>query len=376
MRHLRALADAGLNTVHLLPVFDIATIPERRADQQSPTCDLGALPPDSTQQQACVAAVAGRDGFNWGYDPWHYTTPEGSYATNPEGPGRTLEFRNMVASLNRAGLRVVMDVVYNHTTASGQDPRSVLDRIVPGYYHRLSLTGAVETSTCCANTASEHRMMEKLIVDSVVTWARDYKVDGFRFDLMGHHPKANTARRAPRPRSADAVARRRRRPADLPLRRGLELRRGRRRRPLRAGHAGEHGRDRDRHVQRPPARRRPRWRPVRRGSPHPGLRHRAGQRSQRCAGQRHPGRAGGADPAVPRPDQGRPRRQPAPATASSTAPAPRSRARTSTTTAARPGTPPTRRRRSPTSMPTTTRRSSTRCSSSCRRARRWPIGCG
>ena len=97
----------------------------------------------------------------------------------------------MVKGINRAGLRVVMDVVYNHTPASGQDPKSILDRIVPGYYHRLSPTGAVETSTCCANTATEHRMMEKLMVESVVTWAREYKVDGFRFDLMGHHSKAN-----------------------------------------------------------------------------------------------------------------------------------------------------------------------------------------
>ena len=90
-----------------------------------------------------------------------------------------------------AGLRVVMDVVYNHTTAAGQSERSVLDRIVPGYYHRLNLDGGLETSTCCANTATEHRMMEKLMVDSVLTWARDYKVDGFRFDLMGHHMKSN-----------------------------------------------------------------------------------------------------------------------------------------------------------------------------------------
>jgi pullulanase-type alpha-1,6-glucosidase len=84
-----------------------------------------------------------------------------------------------------------MDVVYNHTPAAGQDPKSILDRIVPGYYHRLSATGSVETSTCCSNTATEHRMMEKLMVDSVVTWAKQYKVDGFRFDLMGHHSKAN-----------------------------------------------------------------------------------------------------------------------------------------------------------------------------------------
>ena len=134
--------------------------------------------------------MADTDGFNWGYDPFHYTVPEGSYATNPDGPSRTLEFRQMVAGLNKTGLRVVMDVVYNHTTASGQDPKSVLDRIVPGYYQRLSATGTVENSTCCANTASEHAMMEKLLIDSVLTWAVDYKVDGFRFDLMGHHSRA------------------------------------------------------------------------------------------------------------------------------------------------------------------------------------------
>ena len=191
MKHLAALAKSGLNTVHLLPAFDIATIEENRADQQQPACDLPALPPDSEQQQECVSAVADRDGFNWGYDPLHYTTPEGSYATNPDGAGRTKEFRQMVAGLNNTGLRVVMDVVYNHTAASGQDPNSVLDRVVPGYYQRLSATGEQETSTCCANTASEHKMMEKLMIDSLVTWARQYKVDGFRFDLMGHHSKQN-----------------------------------------------------------------------------------------------------------------------------------------------------------------------------------------
>jgi pullulanase len=86
---------------------------------------------------------------------------------------------------------VVMDVVYNHTNAAGQDENSVLDRIVPGYYHRLDDKGQVETSTCCANTASEHNMMEKLMIDSLVTWATEYKVDAFRFDLMGHHMLRN-----------------------------------------------------------------------------------------------------------------------------------------------------------------------------------------
>ncbi len=191
MRHLKALGDAGVNYLHLLPAFDFATIPEKRADQAQPACDLAALPPDSDQQQTCVAAVADSDGYNWGYDPLHYTVPEGGYAVDPAGAKRTTEFRQMVAGINQAGLRVVMDVVYNHTSAAGTDPKSVLDQVVPGYYQRLLSDGSVANSTCCANTAPEHAMMGKLVVDSLVTWARQYKVDGFRFDLMGHHPKAN-----------------------------------------------------------------------------------------------------------------------------------------------------------------------------------------
>ncbi|GHF32430.1 hypothetical protein GCM10010218_11830 [Streptomyces mashuensis] len=190
-RHLRELAAAGTSYVHLLPAFDFATVPEKKAAQQGPACDLAALPADSDAQQKCVAATAAHDAYNWGYDPLHYTVPEGSYASDPDGPRRTLEFRAMVQGLAGAGLRTVMDVVYNHTAAAGQDDRSVLDRIVPGYYQRLLDDGAVATSTCCANTAPEHAMMGKLVVDSVVTWAKQYKVDGFRFDLMGHHPKAN-----------------------------------------------------------------------------------------------------------------------------------------------------------------------------------------
>ncbi|WP_436757600.1 pullulanase-type alpha-1,6-glucosidase [Streptosporangium sp. V21-05] len=191
MRELRGLAGDGLTHVHLLPVFDMATVPERRADRTEPDCDLASMPPDSEEQQACVARTAAKDSFNWGYDPLHYTVPEGSYASEPDGSSRIREFRGMVGGLNQAGLRVVMDVVYNHTHASGQDPTSVLDRLVPGYYHRLLDDGTIATSTCCANTAPEHAMMGRLVVDSIVTWAREYKVDGFRFDLMGHHPKAN-----------------------------------------------------------------------------------------------------------------------------------------------------------------------------------------
>ena len=191
MKHLKELADSGTSYVHLLPAFDIGTIPEKKSAQQKPACDLSVYAPDSEEQQACVAKAAANDGFNWGYDPLHYTVPEGSYASDPDGTGRTVEFRQMVQGLNGAGLRTVMDVVYNHTVASGQDDKSVLDRIVPGYYQRLLDDGTVATSTCCANTAPENTMMGKLVVDSIVTWAKEYKVDGFRFDLMGHHPKAN-----------------------------------------------------------------------------------------------------------------------------------------------------------------------------------------
>ncbi|MFF3285751.1 pullulanase-type alpha-1,6-glucosidase [Streptomyces sp. NPDC003023] len=190
-KHLRDLAGAGTSYVHLLPAFDIGTIPEKKSDQQQPECDLKILAPDSPEQQACIAKAAAKDAFNWGYDPLHYTVPEGSYSTDPDGTRRTVEFRQMVKALNEDGLRTVMDVVYNHTVAAGQSDKSVLDRIVPGYYQRLLADGSVATSTCCANTAPENAMMGKLVVDSLVTWARDYKVDGFRFDLMGHHPKEN-----------------------------------------------------------------------------------------------------------------------------------------------------------------------------------------
>jgi len=192
MGHLASLAQSGLTTVHLLPAFDIASVNEDKSTWASVDEKLlENYSPDSDQQAQAVALIKGTDGFNWGYDPYHYTTPEGSYATNPEGSVRILEFRQMVQALNNTGLRVVMDVVYNHTSQSGQDPKSVLDKIVPGYYYRLDAEGNVTTSTCCQNTATENRMMEKLMVDSVITWAKEYKVDGFRFDLMGHHMLRN-----------------------------------------------------------------------------------------------------------------------------------------------------------------------------------------
>lgn len=190
MQHLAALSEAGLTHLHLLPTFDIATINEDKSTWVTPSFEeLASLPPDSEEQQALIGAIRDQDPFNWGYDPFHYSVPEGSYAVNAEGINRIVEYRDMVQALNEIGLRVVVDVVYNHTNASGQSDFSVLDRIVPGYYHRLNSTGRVETSTCCQNTATEHDMMRKLMVDSVVTWATAYKIDAFRFDLMGHHMK-------------------------------------------------------------------------------------------------------------------------------------------------------------------------------------------
>jgi len=186
MRHLRGLARAGLTDVHLLPIFDLATVPELG-------CVTPAIPaagPDSEAQQAAVAEVRDQDCFNWGYDPLHYTAPEGSFASDPDdGAIRIRELRAMVMGLHGAGLRIGMDVVYNHTSASGEADKSVLDRVVPGYYHRLDANGDVTHSTCCENTAAENLMMGKLMIDSVVTWATQYHIDSFRFDLMSFHPR-------------------------------------------------------------------------------------------------------------------------------------------------------------------------------------------
>lgn len=218
LKHLQTLKDAGLTYFHLMPTFDIATVnedPEKRVnlnDTVAKLCELNASAalcnsadknvtllsllesynPESSDAQALMNDMRALDSFNWGYDPYHYTVPEGSYASDAEGTVRIEEFRQMVKALHDMGLKVVMDVVYNHTNASGNNEKSVLDKVVPGYYHRLNAdSGAVEQSTCCDNTASENTMMEKLMVDSLVTWTRDYKIDSFRFDLMGHHMKSN-----------------------------------------------------------------------------------------------------------------------------------------------------------------------------------------
>jgi pullulanase-type alpha-1,6-glucosidase len=230
VKHLKSLSEVGVSHLHLLPAFDIATInedalqiidvddqfshlctqnPEILTDRElSPFCKSDSSIADVLQQlqasdsinnpivQRLHNWIRNSDSFNWGYDPYHYTVPEGSYSSNAEGMQRIIEFREMVMAIkNDIGMNVVMDVVYNHTNAQGLESKSVLDKVVPWYYHRLNeFSGAVEKSTCCANTAPEHRMFAKLIDDSIQTWVGDYKIDAFRWDLMGHHPLSQMKR--------------------------------------------------------------------------------------------------------------------------------------------------------------------------------------
>jgi len=151
------LLELGITHVHLLPVYDYATV-----DEATP-----------------------EDEFNWGYDPKNYNVPEGSYSTDPfNGEVRIKEFKQMVQALHNAGIGVIMDVVYNHT----YDANSAFNRIVPYYYYRYTSTGANSSASGCGNdTASERYMYGKFMVDSVKYWATEYNLDGFRYDLMGLH---------------------------------------------------------------------------------------------------------------------------------------------------------------------------------------------
>lgn len=151
------LVNLGITHVHLLPVYDYATV-----DESNPN-----------------------SGFNWGYDPKNYNVPEGSYSTDPyNGEVRIKEFKQMVQALHESGIGVVMDVVYNHT----YDANSAFNKIVPYYYYRYTSSGANSSASGCGNdTASERYMFRKFMVDSVSYWAEEYDLDGFRFDLMGLH---------------------------------------------------------------------------------------------------------------------------------------------------------------------------------------------
>ena len=221
--HLQALVAAGLTHFHLLPSNDGSSINEdmnaqvnldsyvydlcqKVSDPASVAeCDgsvsngatlrslLESYDPLSDKARALSGVIASLDGFNWNYDPQHFNAPEGSYATDPEGFARIKEMRAMNMALHQMGLRVVMDVVYPHTTSSGiEAANSVFDKVVPGYYYRTNAaTGTAENGTFAgSDTATEHRMMGKFVADSVVQWAEQYKVDGFRFDQSGYMPKA------------------------------------------------------------------------------------------------------------------------------------------------------------------------------------------
>lgn len=153
------LKELGVTHIHILPSFDYASIDETRLKDKS---------------------------YNWGYDPKNYNVPEGSYSTDPANPvTRIREFKQMVKSLHENGLRVVLDVVYNHTASVDDSPFTLT---VPGYFYRQNPDGSYSNASGCGNeTASEREMVRRYIVESVKFWAKEYHIDGFRFDLMGIH---------------------------------------------------------------------------------------------------------------------------------------------------------------------------------------------
>jgi len=155
------LVDLGITHVHLLPAFDYLYL---RVDETDPTTDK----------------------YNWGYDPQNFNVPEGSYSTNPyDGKVRINEFKQMVKSMHDNGIRVIMDVVYNHTADA---LKSNFHLLVPTYYYRYNADGSLSNASGCGNeTASERPMMRKFMVESLLFWAKEYHVDGFRFDLMAIH---------------------------------------------------------------------------------------------------------------------------------------------------------------------------------------------
>ncbi len=155
------IKEMGVTHVHILPSFDFKTIDETKLEENN---------------------------YNWGYDPKNYNVPEGSYSTDPyDGAVRIREFKQMVKALHDSGIRVVLDVVYNHT---GDTEASIFNQLVPGYYYRQREDGSFSDASACGNeTASERPMMRKFIIESVKYWVNEYHIDGFRFDLMGIHDK-------------------------------------------------------------------------------------------------------------------------------------------------------------------------------------------
>lgn len=153
------LKELGVTHIHILPSFDFATVDETKLDENH---------------------------YNWGYDPKNYNVPDGSYSTDPANPVvRIREFKEMVKSLHQNGFRIVLDVVYNHTASTDH---SNFDLTVPGYFYRQNADGSYSNASGCGNeTASEREMVRHYIIESVKFWAREYHIDGFRFDLMGIH---------------------------------------------------------------------------------------------------------------------------------------------------------------------------------------------
>ena len=168
---LAHLKELGVTHVQILPMFDYGSIDERLTVEG----DMSIVNPQSSNRQ-----------YNWGYDPVNYNVPEGGYSSDPYDPAcRIREAKMMVQALHNAGIRVVMDVVYNHTyDVAG----CALGRVVPQYFYRINEDGTYANGSGCGNeTASEHEMMRRFMIESVCYWAREYHIDGFRFDLMGIH---------------------------------------------------------------------------------------------------------------------------------------------------------------------------------------------
>jgi pullulanase len=152
------IKELGATHVHILPSFDFNSIDEKKPNEK----------------------------YNWGYDPLNYNVPEGSYSTNPyDGNVRIKEFKSMVQAMHKKGLRVILDVVYNHTSDT---KNANFSQFAPGYFYRQNPDGSYSNATACGNeVASERAMVRKFMIESVVYWAKEYHLDGFRFDLMGVH---------------------------------------------------------------------------------------------------------------------------------------------------------------------------------------------
>lgn len=189
--HLADLKNAGITHLHLLPFNDFSSVPELEKDQEVlPDRNWGA--PD--EAPTALARIRERDNYNWGYDPVHYLSPDGSYSTDPNGVHRIKEIRKMIQTIHTLGLHLTQDVVFNHTFAADFSDYSVLNKVVPFYYHRLNSKGEVANSSCCADTASENRMMERLMRDTLIHWIRNYHMTSFRFDLMSFHSRETMLR--------------------------------------------------------------------------------------------------------------------------------------------------------------------------------------